>query len=220
MTGVITTEEMRALERAAIEGGQVTGLQLMERAGEAVVDAIVAEWPQLEAPRALVLCGPGNNGGDGFVVARLLLEAGWPVSVAATKSLSAMAGDAATNAARWAQFGSDLTPYRAEQLEHQLTAPGSLVVVDALLGIGQTRNCDAILEPFMKARDYWAELSFDNEVVSVSIDVPTGYDTDSGALLATNPFEPDLTVTFHQKKPVHLVLEQQGYKTVVKDIGL
>ena len=83
MTELLTAAQMRAIERAAIESGEVTGLELMERAGRGVVEAIFAEWPELKAEpqRAVVLCGPGNNGGDGFVVARLLKERGWEVLV-------------------------------------------------------------------------------------------------------------------------------------------
>jgi hydroxyethylthiazole kinase-like uncharacterized protein yjeF len=79
----LTAAQMRAIEQAAIESGRVTGLELMERAGRGVVQAILAEWPELATSRreALVLCGPGNNGGDGFVVARLLSERGWEVEV-------------------------------------------------------------------------------------------------------------------------------------------
>ncbi len=77
MTELLTAAQMRAIEEAAIASGEVTGLELMERAGRGVVEAITAEWPELGAGcRAVVLCGPGNNGGDGFVVARLLWQAG------------------------------------------------------------------------------------------------------------------------------------------------
>ena len=76
---MITAQQMRDIEREAIESGRVTGLELMERAGRGVVEAVFEEWPELAqgSHRAVVLCGPGNNGGDGFVVARLLKEAGW-----------------------------------------------------------------------------------------------------------------------------------------------
>jgi hydroxyethylthiazole kinase-like uncharacterized protein yjeF len=83
MTELLTAAQMRAIEQAAIESGQVTGLELMERAGRGVVEAILEEWPELATTshRAVVLCGPGNNGGDGFVVARLLRDRGWEVEV-------------------------------------------------------------------------------------------------------------------------------------------
>jgi ADP-dependent NAD(P)H-hydrate dehydratase / NAD(P)H-hydrate epimerase len=83
MTELLTAAQMRAIEKAAIASGEVTGLELMERAGRGVVEAIFEEWPELKATshRAVVLCGPGNNGGDGFVVARLLKEWGWEVEV-------------------------------------------------------------------------------------------------------------------------------------------
>ena len=82
MFEILSAAEMRALEQAAIESGSVTGLELMERAGRAVVDAVLAEWPDLaKAPqKAIVLCGPGNNCGDGFVIARLLQDWGWEVA--------------------------------------------------------------------------------------------------------------------------------------------
>ena len=76
MTELLTAAQMRSLEAAAIASGEVTGLELMERAGRGVVEAVFEEWPELRATshRAVVLCWPGNNGGDGFVVARLLKD--------------------------------------------------------------------------------------------------------------------------------------------------
>jgi hydroxyethylthiazole kinase-like uncharacterized protein yjeF len=78
MSEILTAAQMRAIEAAAIASGEVSGLELMERAGAAVVAAVMSRWPALaEGPQhAAVLCGPGNNGGDGFVIARLLGRAG------------------------------------------------------------------------------------------------------------------------------------------------
>ncbi|MCX7287622.1 MAG: bifunctional ADP-dependent NAD(P)H-hydrate dehydratase/NAD(P)H-hydrate epimerase, partial [Rhodobacterales bacterium] len=84
MTELLTAAQMRAIEAAAIASGEVTGLELMERAGRGVVEAVFEEWPELRAGsfRAVVLCGPGNNGGDGYVAAAALSRRGCDVAVA------------------------------------------------------------------------------------------------------------------------------------------
>ena len=107
MTELLTAAQMRAIERAAIESGEVTGLELMERAGQGVVEAILEWRPELAtAPhRAVVLCGPGNNGGDGFVVARLLKQRGWEVDVFLYGDEAKLPPDAAENCRRWREFG-------------------------------------------------------------------------------------------------------------------
>ena len=99
MAELLTAAQMRALEAAAIASGQVTGLELMERAGAGVVQAIFEEWPELRAGpfRTVVLCGPGNNGGDGFVVARLLKEWGWEVEVFLYGDADRLSPDARVN---------------------------------------------------------------------------------------------------------------------------
>ncbi|WP_245912899.1 NAD(P)H-hydrate epimerase [Litoreibacter ponti] len=221
-TTTITSAQMRALEQAAMASGAVTGLELMERAGRGVVDVIHAEWPG--ATRAVVLCGPGNNGGDGFVIARLLHDAGLPVQVFVPIGFDALfdgteggEGDAWDNARAWCERGT----VRRTPDSLTLCQDGeTIILVDALLGIGQNRPADAILESYWDMWDTFANVSPDTDVHCVSVDIPTGYDTDTGALLAKNPFEPDIIVTFHQPKPVHKVLEQHGYRIIVKDIGL
>ena len=97
MSELLTAAQMRAIEEAAIASGEVTGLELMERAGRGVVEAIFEEWPELResSHRAVVLCGPGNNGGDGFVVARYLQDANWEVTVASARRPEEYTGDAA-----------------------------------------------------------------------------------------------------------------------------
>ncbi|WP_145106337.1 NAD(P)H-hydrate epimerase [Cereibacter sediminicola] len=222
---------MRAIEAAAMEAGTVTGLQLMERAGEGVVQAVLAQWPQLDrAAEALVLCGPGNNGGDGFVVARLLWARGWKVTVfahgwealfppdgVAREPGSRSGGDAWTNARRWRDLGGACHPLGTLP-ELGRDPPERLLVVDALLGIGQTRPADELLRPFWTAWDRWSESGL--EIRKVSVDVPTGCDCDTGEPLGQRPFEPDLVVTFHAEKPVHARLRAEGVRVVVADIGL
>lgn len=229
----VTSAQMRAIEAAAMEAGTVTGLQLMERAGEGVVQAVLAQWPHLDhAAEAFVLCGPGNNGGDGFVVARLLRARGWKVTVFATgwealfppddvarEPAARSGGDAWTNARRWRDLGGCCLPL--ENLpDRARDVPERLLVVDALLGIGQTRPADELLRPFWTAWGRWSESESGTEIRRVSVDVPTGYDCDTGEPLGQRPFEPDLVVTFHAEKPVHARLRAGGVRIVVADIGL
>src|SRR6056297_4242097 len=136
MREILTAAQMRAIEKVAIESGAVTGLELMERAGRGVVEAVFEEWPELaQAPhKALVLCGPGNNGGDGFVVARLLQEWGWQVEVFLYGDAEKLPPDAKVNYDRWRAMGDvaalDAAPRFAQEAD---------LFVDALFGTGLGR---------------------------------------------------------------------------------
>ena len=175
-----TAAQMRDLEARAIGAGEVTATDLMERAGQGVVAAILETWPDLGEGkrRALVLCGPGNNGGDGYVVARLLRGMGWRTQVAGAKDASAMPDAARENRERWER----------DEPVHALDGAGIAalfdpagqaqpdIVVDALFGIGLNRApagldalCARYREGAMPRR--------------VAIDLPTGSAPTAGASL-------------------------------------
>ncbi|WP_170157829.1 NAD(P)H-hydrate epimerase [Litoreibacter meonggei] len=219
----ITSDEMRALEQAAIASGRVTGLELMERAGRGVVEAIFEEWPSLAEGerRAVVLCGPGNNGGDGFVVARLLSEAGWVVAVFMFGNSETLPPDARSNFERWVTVGDVADIELASQVDYAACD----LVVDALFGIGLTRP---ITTPVL--RDLFKTISLAEKPARVAVDVPSGVDSDSGLPPeGGSALRADLMVTFHAYKPCHLQDAGAGLArapaalarhVVVKDIGL
>ena len=220
---LVTTEEMRALERAAMDSGRVTGLELMERAGEGVAEAIQAHWP--DARRAVVLCGPGNNGGDGFVVARLLSDAGWKVDVLFHGDARRLPPDARTNLDRWAAMGG-VEPLTLRAVKQASAAD---VLVDAIFGIGLSRRAGGELERVLcHLAGYGGDRVFLQPKL-VAVDVPSGLDADSGEIPGKGALEwaPPcpfcaLTVTFHRAKPGHFRAEGPEHcgKLIVKDIGL
>lgn len=172
--------EIAAADRAAIAAG-TPGQELMERAGAAVADAIVERF---SLRPVAVLCGPGNNGGDGYVVARLLKERGWPVEVRALAPPETP--DAKSAAARW---DGPNTPFDAP-LEARL-------FVDAMFGAGLSRpmNGDAAAVASRLA---------DRPESVVAIDVPSGVPGDTGRPLGAAVCA-GLTVTFHAKKLAHVL---------------
>ncbi|HEY5339200.1 MAG TPA: NAD(P)H-hydrate dehydratase [Rhizomicrobium sp.] len=165
----------------------IATLTLMENAGRAVADAIEARWaPQTVA----VLCGPGNNGGDGFVVARLLRERGWDVRLALLGRRDELKGDAAVMARRWS--GSD------EPLSSVVFDDVTLIV-DALFGAGLSR-------PLSGAAADLAAVLNKSPIPVVAVDVPSGLAGDSGNVIEGDCIHADLTVTFFRKKPAHVLM--------------
>jgi len=203
---VLTVEQCYHADRLAAEAG-VSGVALMEKAGRAVAEAIRARWsPAAIGGAVVVLCGPGNNGGDGFVVARLLAAAGWPVRLGLLGERSRLAGDAAHHAARWE---GPVEPLSTGLL------PGAGLVVDALFGAGLTRPLEGTAAAVLTAA---AEAG----LPLVAVDVPSGLQGDSGAPLGEVVAAAVLTVTFFRPKPGHLL--QPGRRLcgelLVADIGI
>ncbi|GLT07857.1 bifunctional NAD(P)H-hydrate repair enzyme [Sulfitobacter porphyrae] len=231
MAELLSSKEMRAIEARAIDSGQVTGLELMERAGRGVVEAVFEEWPALaEGPhRAVVLCGPGNNGGDGFVIARLLKEAGWQVAVYLYGDAEKLPPDAKVNYDRWAGIGTTGALADWERSEGW----GCDLLIDALFGIGLKRGLKALGNLFWNMEDMVDCFAVEpghkiGRPAIVAVDMPSGICADSGREF---PHEEEhhrfsaaahLTVTFHRPKLGHFLAEgpRQCGKLAVKDIGL
>jgi hydroxyethylthiazole kinase-like uncharacterized protein yjeF len=214
---LLTSAQMRAIEQAAIASGAVTGLELMERAGRGVVAAVFGEWPDLaKAPhKAVVLCGPGNNGGDGFVVARLLKDWGWEVEVFLYGDAGRLPPDAKANYERWAAMGSVGDLGRAPRFAHEAD-----LFVDALFGTGLRR-------PLEGAALAWAAARVsdpDAQAKTVAVDMPSGLCSDSGRELqdGAETVLAALTVSFHAPKLGHYLGRGPSKcgRIDVADIGL
>ncbi|WP_417270417.1 NAD(P)H-hydrate dehydratase [Celeribacter sp.] len=233
---LLTSAQMRAVERDAIDADTVTGLELMERAGRGVVDAVLAQWPELAqtSHHAVILCGPGNNGGDGFVVARLLKQRGWEVEVFLFGDADRLPADARKMHDLWVQIGevSAMTPAAAGLGQRPA------LLVDAVFGTGLSRpiprDCALSFQAVARRTD---KAIIHMRVVAV--DVPSGMDADSGAVLLppcpggdaeqvaqwqaeVQPYNLpcDLCVTFHRAKPAHYLSEVGENRPVIVDIGL
>ena len=220
MTELLTAAQMRAIETAAIASGEMTGLELMERAGRGVVEAILDWRPDLAktAHKAVVLCGPGNNGGDGFVVARLLKQRGWKVEVFLYGDEAKLPPDAAENARRWREIGEVKPIARLTSMKS-----GCDVRVDALFGTGLTRPIpdDLIHADEQASRDddgSWCG------GLGVAVDIQSGRCADSGKELGGehNSLYSELVVTFQFHKIGHYLCHTYRSPTEIRnvDIGL
>ena len=193
---LLTPGEMARVDAASPALG-VPGYTLMENAGRAVARAIQARF---RPRRTLVLCGPGNNGGDGYIAARLLTQYGWPVSVAALAP-PREGTDAARAHRRWHGPTVQFTATEAARAH---------LVIDAVFGAGLSRDLDPSLVEVLRAA---------REVVAV--DVPSGLDGATGTARGFAP-QAALTVTFFRLKPGHLLLPGRDLcgETVLADIGM
>ena len=172
----------------------------MENAGGAVAREIVERW---SVRPVIILCGPGNNGGDGFVTARHLVEAGWTVRLALLGPRDRLKGEARHHAERWSGRVEPLTPAALE---------GAELVVDAIFGAGLSRALDGqVAETLAAAARKGSPV--------VAIDVPSGVMGDTGETLGA--IAAVLTVTFFRKKPGHLLLPGRLLcgDLIVADIG-
>lgn len=198
---LLTPAEMAAVDRASVAAGVPENV-LMEHAGKAVADEICRRWTK---PRSVVvLCGPGNNGGDGFVAARHLAAAGWPVRLGLLGERGKLKGAAAHQAGLWRGKTEPASPALLN---------GAELVIVALFGAGLARPITGDAAQLINAVNA-------SRLPVVAIDVPSGLDGATGAVLGTAP-NATLTVTFFRKKPGHLLMPGRALcgDIVVADIG-
>lgn len=203
MTGpprdIFTVAEMSAADRAAVERG-VTSSELMDSAGAAVAHAVTARF---RPRRTVVLAGPGNNGGDGYVAAQRLRDLKWPVRV------QALAPPKTADGARAAQLWGEAVDPLAERVD------GEDLVIDALFGAGLDR-------PLTGEAARLARSLHPSPERVVSVDVPSGLSGDTGRPVGGVCFQAGLTITFHRRKPAHVLEPGRGLcgETEIADIGL
>lgn len=181
--------QLRELDRRAIAELGVPGYTLMQRAAQAGFAALRARWPQ--AQRIAVLCGPGNNGGDGYEIARLARAAGMRVDLARVGALP-RAGDAVTAHAAWAAGGGEVAQFDTGFAN--LAMRDADVICDAIFGIGITRKVDGAPAAAIAAIN-----ARRSEQGALAVDLPSGLDADTGAVhgLAVRA---DLSIAFIGRK--------------------
>ncbi|NRA73500.1 MAG: NAD(P)H-hydrate epimerase [Rickettsiales bacterium] len=201
MEKILTSKEIFALEEKAIQSG-ISITSLMERAGTSVYEEVIKYYKPC---KILVLCGPGNNGGDGFVVARLLKNNGWKVKVASDTSIDIkkLSEASAINRAKWQDKIIDFKDLNLDNYD---------LIIDALFGIGLHKEVRGIYKKIIKAT---------NGKKIISIDIPSGIDSDTGKILGCT-IQAVLTITFEYKKPAFILPDPQRYfgKIIIKNIGL
>ena len=198
-TALLDVNQMGEADRLTVVAGTPSNL-LMENAGGSVAQAIIKRW---SARPVTIMCGPGNNGGDGFVTARHLVEAGWSVRLALLGAREGLKGEAHHHAERWSGAVEPLTPASLE---------GAELVVDAIFGAGLSRALEGPAEETLAA-------AAQKGTPIVAIDVPSGVMGDTGEVLGAVAVV--LTVTFFRKKPGHLLLPGRLLcgEVIVTDIG-
>jgi len=215
---VLTREAVRALDRRAIEEYGIPSIVLMENAGRACAEEVVRRLGSAPGP-VLVLCGPGNNGGDGLVIARTLLNRNLEAGVAFVgthASLEKGSPDFRTNLHLWRGLGRSVSVVEdaaaAEDLKSAIVR--SALVVDALFGTGLTRELD---DPW---RTVIRLLNASGRPV-LSVDLPSGLDADTGEPLGT-AVRAESTVTFVALKPglLRASAPELGGEVVVAEIGI
>lgn len=202
MLELLTADEMRRAEKITIDNG-TPALTLMENAGKGVTEEVVRRFAR--GSKVSVLCGPGNNGGDGFVCARSLRERGYQVRLALLCKLEELGPDAREMARRWDEQIEPMVPRAIE---------GAEVIVDAILGSGLKGPVNGVVGQIIDQVN-------ERELPVVAVDVPTGIDATFGNIQGV-AFKAVSTVTFFRRKTGHVLLPAKRLCGEVRtvDIGI
>jgi ADP-dependent NAD(P)H-hydrate dehydratase / NAD(P)H-hydrate epimerase len=191
---ILTAAEMREVDRLTTEKYRVPSLTLMENAGRSVAELIQARFPDVKQRHFTVLCGKGNNGGDGFVAARYLRRMGARVSVYLIGNARDVKTDAAVNLKRWNRTGKRLVEVSSRK-RLTLAFQDSDIIVDALVGTGARGPLEGQFADVVKAVN-----QHEPGCVVIAVDIPSGLDADTGAAPGA-VIVADYTVTFTAPKP-------------------
>ena len=202
MIELLTNTEMSEADRLTIAGG-IPGIDLMENAGRAVAEVVMTRHPREQS--VMVLAGPGNNGGDGFVAARILMERGYPVRLHLAGDVKRLNGDAALAASRWRGRVDAATPAAIE---------GAGVLIDALFGAGLDRPVEGAARAMIEAANALPAKIY-------AVDLPSGINGSSGEMQGA-AIKASETVTFFRRKTGHLLLPGRLHcgEVQVADIGI
>lgn len=198
---VLTGDQMRAVEKAAIDGG-VSAAALMEKAGASIAHIVQQAWTQRPT---VVVCGPGSNGGDGYVAARELKTAGWPVTVLSLITPDQLSGEAKLMAEL---FDGDIKMYSPAGLN------GAGLIIDAIFGTGLSRAVEGEAQAAIQAINA-------SPAAVLAVDLPSGINADTGAVMG-EAVVAQRSVTFFARKPGHLLFPGRAHCGMIDiaDIGI
>ena len=212
---IVTAHTMQELDRRAINEYGIPGRELMEQAGRGCAEHILAAYGTRRSKRVVILSGKGNNGGDGYVIARCLLEKGWQVQVIVLADRDRISGDAETNLVRLPEEIIHFCPAEGELTEkHTDDIQQADVLVDALLGTGLRSDLTGI---YLEA----VELINSAPGKVVAVDIPTGIHGTTGRILGQT-VHANMTVTFGVAKLGHVLYPAAEHvgRLVIVDIGI
>ena len=215
MRPVVTAKQMQAIDRQAIDGFGIPGITLMENAGVGVVRELQEKFPDLSRKKIFIFCGKGNNGGDGFVIARHLFNLGSEVRVLLAGKLSDLKGGAETNANSARNIGVQIDEIDLNNLNsHDHKLRHCDIIIDAVFGTGLNKPATGFIEKVIDKINL-------SEKFVVSVDINSGVDSDSGHLMGPH-VKSDLTLALAHWKQSHSLHPAASVMEEVRliDIGI